>query len=306
MKVYNTVEELPSFTGTVLTIGSFDGVHLGHKALIQQLINIGKSENCETVLITFHPHPRKILNTKIELLSTLEEKINIISQSGINHLAIIPFTEKFSEFSPLQYIEDFLVKHFQPRAIVIGYDHKFGKDRKGDIVFLESLSSKWNYKVVEIGAEMIEKVNISSSAIRKFLDQGNILEANKLLGYPYSFEGMVEHGNKIGKEIGYPTANLNLEEEEKKLPCSGIYAVKVSVDQKIFGGMLYIGTRPTIKGETKSVIEVNIFDFSEEIYGKSIRVYLIGFIRNDEKFDSLEALKNTIKKDKEAALKLLK
>lgn len=306
MKVYNTVEELPSFTGTVLTIGSFDGVHLGHKALIQQLINIGKSENCETVLITFHPHPRKILNTKIELLSTLEEKINIISQSGINHLAIIPFTEKFSEFSPLQYIEDFLVKHFQPRAIVIGYDHKFGKDRKGDIVFLESLSSKWNYKVVEIGAEMIEKVNISSSAIRKFLDQGNILEANKLLGYHYSFEGMVEHGNKIGKEIGYPTANLNLEEEEKKLPCSGIYAVKVSVDQKIFGGMLYIGTRPTIKGETKSVIEVNIFDFSEEIYGKSIRVYLIGFIRNDEKFDSLEALKNTIKKDKEAALKLLK
>lgn len=305
MKVYHTIEELPIFSKTVLTIGSFDGVHLGHKALIDQLLDISKNEDAESILITFHPHPRKILGDKIELLSTLDEKIEILSKLGLDHLAIIPFTESFSELSPLEYVEDFLVKYFHPKAIVIGYDHKFGKDRKGDLKFLESLSEKWQYRVIEIGAEMIDQLNISSSGIRKFLSLGNILEANSLLGYPYSFGGIVVHGNKIGKELGYPTANLKLENEEKKIPCAGIFAIKVKVGTKIYNGMLYLGNRPTIEGETKNVIEVNIFDFSEEIYGESIRVFIIDFIRHDEKFNSLEELKNTIDKDKSVALKLL-
>ena len=305
MKVYHTIEELPIFSKTVLTIGSFDGVHLGHKALIDQLLDISKNEDAESILITFHPHPRKILGDKIELLSTLDEKIEILSKLGLDHLAIIPFTESFSELSPLEYVEDFLVKYFHPKAIVIGYDHKFGKNRKGDLKFLESLSEKWQYRVSEIGAEMIDQLNISSSGIRKFLSLGNILEANSLLGYPYSFGGIVVHGNKIGKELGYPTANLKLENEEKKIPCAGIFAIKVKVGTKIYNGMLYLGNRPTIEGETKNVIEVNIFDFSEEIYGESIRVFIIDFIRHDEKFNSLEELKNTIDKDKSVALKLL-
>lgn len=305
MKVYHTIEELPIFSKTVLTIGSFDGVHLGHKALIDQLLDISKNEDAESILITFHPHPRKILGDKIELLSTLDEKIEILSKLGLDHLAIIPFTESFSELSPLEYVEDFLVKYFHPKAIVIGYDHKFGKNRKGDLKFLESLSEKWQYRVIEIGAEMIDQLNISSSGIRKFLSLGNILEANSLLGYPYSFGGIVVHGNKIGKELGYPTANLKLENEEKKIPCAGIFAIKVKVGTKIYNGMLYLGNRPTIEGETKNVIEVNIFDFSEEIYGESIRVFIIDFIRHDEKFNSLEELKNTIDKDKSVALKLL-
>ncbi|MEY2905433.1 MAG: hypothetical protein RJA52_1449 [Bacteroidota bacterium] len=305
MKVYHTIEELPIFSKTVLTIGSFDGVHLGHKALIDQLLDISKNEDAESILITFHPHPRKILGDKIELLTTLDEKIEILSKLGLDHLAIIPFTESFSELSPLEYVEDFLVKYFHPKAIVIGYDHKFGKNRKGDLKFLESLSEKWQYRVIEIGAEMIDQLNISSSGIRKFLSLGNILEANSLLGYPYSFGGIVVHGNKIGKELGYPTANLKLENEEKKIPCAGIFAIKVKVGTKIYNGMLYLGNRPTIEGETKNVIEVNIFDFSEEIYGESIRVFIIDFIRHDEKFNSLEELKNTIDKDKSVALKLL-
>lgn len=305
MKVYHTIEELPIFSKTVLTIGSFDGVHLGHKALIDQLLDISKNEDAESILITFHPHPRKILGDKIELLTTLDEKIEILSKLGLDHLAIIPFTESFSELSPLEYVEDFLVKYFHPKAIVIGYDHKFGKNRKGDLKFLESLSEKWQYRVIEIGAEMIDQLNISSSGIRKFLSLGNILEANSLLGYPYSFGGIVVHGNKIGKELGYPTANLKLENEEKKIPCAGIFAIKVKVGTKIYNGMLYLGNRPTIEGETKNVIEVNIFEFSEEIYGESIRVFIIDFIRHDEKFNSLEELKNTIDKDKSVALKLL-
>jgi riboflavin kinase / FMN adenylyltransferase len=305
MKVYQSIRELPHFKNTVLTIGSFDGVHLGHLALIKKLLEISKGLDAESILITFHPHPRKVIHDQIELLTTLEEKIDLLALSGIEHLVIMPFTEAFSEMTPSVYVEKFLVFNFNPSAVVIGYDHRFGKNRAGDIALLRSLGLLHHFEVIEIEAEMIDQMNVSSSKIRTFLESGKMDAANALLGYEYSFSGHVVHGNKIGKEIGFPTANIQVNNPEKKLPGYGIYAVFVYVREVKYAGMLYIGNKPTLDGDAEMVIEVNIFDFNEEIYGETVSVSVVQFIRSDQKFETLESLRKCIEKDKEAVLSIL-
>jgi riboflavin kinase/FMN adenylyltransferase len=303
MNVHRDLDRLPIFSNAVITIGTFDGVHTGHQKIIQQLKEEAKKINGETVIITFHPHPRKIVGTKeIKLINTLDEKIDLLADKEIDHLVIIPFTEAFSQQSAEEYVHDFLVKKFHPHTLIIGYDHRFGKNREGDFHLLEKLSNEGKYILREIPVHVLNEVSVSSTRIREAIANGDISSANELLGYDFFFEGKVVEGNKLGKTIGYPTANLKIEDEEKLLPGDGVYAVKLSIDgiNHFLKGMMNIGFRPTVDGKRKT-IEVNIFDFDEDIYGKKLRVFVKKYLRGEQKFSGLDALKEQLAKDKEAA-----
>ncbi len=306
MTVHTNIQQLPVFRNALITIGTFDGVHGGH----QQIIHLMKTEaakvNGETIIITFHPHPRKIIGSlkgPVYLLSTLEEKITLLEKHGIDHLVIVPFTENFAKQSAESYIADFLVHTFQPHTIIIGHDHRFGKDRSGDFQLLEDKSAEFGYQVKEIPGYMLKDITISSTKIRDSLLQGNIDMANHFLGYQYFFSGKVVEGNKLGRTIGYPTANLLIEDENKLIPGNGVYAVFIKNDEfeiKNAGGMMNIGVRPTVDG-TKRMIEVNIFDFDQEIYGAIVTITIKKYLRNEIKFNGLDTLKEQLGKDKEAA-----
>jgi riboflavin kinase/FMN adenylyltransferase len=307
MKVYRSVDTIPAFDRAVVTIGTFDGVHTGHRLILDQLQQEARRINGETVIITFHPHPRKVVATgqpAIRLINTIDEKIELLDKNGIDHLVIVPFTDAFSQQSPEEYIEQFLVERFHPHTVIIGYDHRFGKDRKGDYKLLEAYSARFGFELKEIPAHLINNNTVSSTRIREALLKGDVDAANELLGYQYFFEGKVVDGNKLGRELGYPTANLEVGSEEKLVPGLGIYAVYVEVDGRKLKGMMSIGVRPTIGG-TNRVIEVNIFEFNEDIYGKVMRVWVAKWLRAEEKFDGLEALKEQLGKDKVEALKVL-
>jgi riboflavin kinase/FMN adenylyltransferase len=326
MKVHYDIDHLPLFKNAVVTIGTFDGVHTGHLQIISQLkkeaVNIGG----ETVIITFDPHPRMILHAEkkhpggIKLINTLEEKIELLSKKGIDHLVVVPFTASFSEQSAEEYIRDFLVTKFHPHTIIIGYDHRFGKNRKGDYKLLESYQSEGNFMVKEIPEYVLNNLIISSTIIRKALNEGDIKTANEYLGYNYFFEGIVIEGNKLGNTIGYPTTNLQITDPNKLVPGNGVFAVKISIlnqPQDIPGnsfhspaitflnGMMNIGIRPTIGG-TMRVIEVNMFDFNQNLYGTNLRIYMHHFLRAEMKFDGLDSLKAQLAIDKIDAIKLLK
>ncbi len=309
IQVHRDLEHLPEFKNAVITIGTFDGVHLGHQQIIEQLKEEASHVGGETVIITFHPHPRKIIASgkhEIKILNTLNEKIELLDDKGIDHLVVVPFNDRFSHQAASEYIENFLVKKFRPHTIIIGYDHRFGKDRAGDYHLLEEFGLKYNYFVKEIPGHILNEVTISSTRVRTALLNSDIDTANKLLGYSYFFEGKVFEGNKRGRTIGYPTANLLIEEEEKLIPGDGVYTVELTISKarEILKGMMNIGMRPTVDG-TYRTIEVNIFDFDKDIYGETLRVYVKHFLRGEIKFGGLEQLKHQLAQDKINALEKL-
>jgi riboflavin kinase/FMN adenylyltransferase len=290
---------LPSFKKSVLTIGTFDGVHKGHQKLIDRIIELTKKTAGESIIVTFHPHPRIVINPEdksLRLLNTTDEKIALLENYGVDNVIIVPFSRDFSEQSAENYIENFLVKNFHPNYIIIGYDHKFGKDRKGDYHLLEKMKGKFAYDMEEISKEMLDDIAISSSKIREALGKGEINLANHLLGHNYTLTGTVVRGLQNGRKLGFPTANIQVSDTYKLIPATGIYAVLVHCRNKVYKGMLSIGYNPTFEGKTQT-IEVNLLDFNEDIYGDSLTLEFISFIRHEKKFDSLEDLITAIKND---------
>lgn len=309
MTVHTNIQQLPVFKNALITIGTFDGVHGGHQQIIQLMKSEAAKVYGETVIITFHPHPRKIigtLKTPIYLLNTLDEKIALLEKYGIDHLVVVPFTETFASQSAEDYIADFLVKTFHPHTIIIGHDHRFGRSRTGDFKLLEDKALEYGYEVKEIPGYMLQDMTISSTKIREALLQGYIDTANRLLSYEYFFSGKVVEGNKLGRTIGFPTANIFIDDQNKLIPGNGVYAVTIKNEKlKIkTGGMMNIGVRPTVDG-TKRMIEVNIFDFHQDIYGETLTITVKKHLRSEVKFNGLEALKAQLAKDKEEALDVL-
>ena len=303
MNVYNNINELPAFEKAVITIGTFDGLHDGHRKIISQLKQVANKINGTTVVITFYPHPRHVLEStanKVFILNTLEEKISLLRAEGIENLVIVPFTSEFSSMEAESYISEFLVKSFNPHTIIIGYDHRFGKNRTGNFELLKQGERKYGYKVVEITEQQLNDIAISSTKIRQKLSEGDIITANSLLGYAYFFSGKVVKGDQFGRTIGFPTANLEIVEQEKLIPGNGVYAVDVMINDMKLKGMMNIGFRPTVGGFIKK-IEVNIFDFNEDIYDQNISVILKSKLREEKKFNSLEELKTQLGNDALAA-----
>ncbi|MGB8190638.1 MAG: bifunctional riboflavin kinase/FAD synthetase [Chitinophagaceae bacterium] len=317
MQVHRNINELPRIRNAVVTIGTFDGVHTGHQTIISQLKDEARQTGGETVLITFHPHPRKVIaeSRPIQLINTLDEKIELLDERGLDHLVIVPFTKEFSNLSADEYVTDFLIGKFHPHTVIIGYDHRFGHDRKGDYRLLEEYAAKLQFRLKEISPLVIDTITVSSTRIREAIRSGDIQTAHELLGYDFFFEGEVIAGNKLGRQLGYPTANLELNEEEKLVPGDGIYAVEAELKssgleagpdsyREKLGGMMSIGIRPTI-GDGKRMIEVNLFNFDKEIYGKMLRVYVKAWMRPEVKFNGLEALKEQLAKDEVEARTIL-
>lgn len=309
MQVHYNIEALPLFKNAVITIGTFDGVHMGHRQVIDKLKSEAKAINGETVIITFHPHPRKVVSSTIlgiRLINTLDEKIELLTQLDIDHLVVVPFTDAFANQSAEDYIRNFLIDKFHPHTIIIGYDHRFGRDRLGDYRLLEKNVATYNYQLKEISKHILEDISISSTNIREAILHSDIATADKLLGYEFFFSGIVVHGNKLGRTLGYPTANLKVIDEEKIVPGNGIYAVYAQVEgsSEKFKAMMSIGFRPTVDGKTR-VIEVNIFDFNKDIYDQSLKVYVKKYLREEIKFDGLESLVKQIDQDKINSLGVL-
>ncbi|MFD0751473.1 bifunctional riboflavin kinase/FAD synthetase [Mucilaginibacter calamicampi] len=304
MKIYHNIDEFKPVNNAVVTIGTFDGVHVGHRKIIAQIKELAQASGGETVILTFFPHPRMILHPEdesIKLISTINEKAELLEQLGVDHLIITPFSRDFSNQTPEDYIRDVLVNKIGTRKIVIGYDHHFGKDRKGGLADLLKLSPVFGYEVIEIPEQDIDDVAVSSTRIREALKEGNFELANACLGYPFFLTGKVMRGDRIGTQIGFPTANIAIEEKYKLIPGDGIFAVKVLVKDQTHTGMAYIGTRPTVNGSTRN-IEVNLFDFDEEIYKQPIRMEFHHFVRGDMKLNGLDELKARIAQDKEEIL----
>lgn len=309
MRLFHNLTDLPSFQNAVLTIGSFDGVHGGHQRILEQVNALARQINGESVVITFHPHPRQVIypqDDSLRLLTTVEEKIFLLEKYGVDNVVIVPFTIAFSQLSADEYIEQFLVEKFHPRYIVIGYDHRFGLNRQGDIHFLRWHGERHGYEVMEIEKQTVDDIAVSSTKIRNALEKSDVQTASLLLGHYYTLNGTVVHGQKIGTSLGFPTANVEITAREKLIPPDGIYAVQVLHNGKRYGGMLYIGTRPTLKKYTNRTIEVNIFDFNETIYGDSITLELVQFIRQDSKFEQLEDLKKQLEQDRQQSKLVLK
>jgi riboflavin kinase/FMN adenylyltransferase len=307
MKTYHHIDEFTPVNNAVVTIGTFDGVHLGHRKIISRIKELADASGGETVILTFFPHPRMILHPEddsIKLINTIAEKAILLEQLGIDHLIITPFSRDFSNQSPEDYIRDVLVNKIGTKKIVIGYDHRFGKDRRGDLKDLLQLSPVYGFEVIEIPEQDINEVAVSSTRIREALLAADIELANQFLGYPFFITGKVIRGDQIGRQIGYPTANIHIEEKYKLIPADGIFAVKVQHNGSEYKGMAYIGSRPTINGMTRN-IEVNLFDFDKEIYNDTIRMEFLHFVRGDVKFNGLEELKVQIAKDKEDVVGLL-
>jgi len=309
MKVHRDIENLPAFRNAVITIGTFDGVHMGHRQIISSLKEEAKAINGETVIITFHPHPRKVVASTIlgvRLINTLDEKLQLLEQLGVDHVVVVPFTDAFANQPAEDYIKNFLVDKFHPHTIIIGYDHRFGKERKGDYYLLEQKAPEFGFKLKEIPKQILEEISISSTKIREALLEGKIEIADKLLGYEFFFSGIVVHGDKLGRTFGYPTANLRIPEEEKIIPGNGIYAVYAQPEgyQERLRAMMSIGFRPTVDGK-KKVIEVYIFDFDKDIYDQTLKVFVKKYLREEIKFDSIEELIRQMDLDKIETEKIL-
>jgi riboflavin kinase/FMN adenylyltransferase len=308
MKIYHHIDEFTPLQNAVVTIGTFDGVHLGHRKIISRIQEIAQSTGGETVVLTFFPHPRMILHPEdesLKLINTINEKAELLEQPGVEHLIITPFSRDFSNQTAEEYIREVLVNRIGTKTIVTGYDHRFGKDRQGGLDDLTRLGPPYGFKVIEIPEQDINEVAISSTGIRTALLRGDIALANAYLGYPFFITGTVVRGDQLGREIGYPTANIVIEERYKLIPMDGIYAAKVKVAGGEYNGMAYIGSRPTINGLTRN-IEVNLFDFNKDVYNKPIRMEFIHFVRGDIKFASLEELKTQMAKDKLRVLELMR
>lgn len=310
MQVHRNLEELPKFRRAVVTIGTFDGVHLGHQQIIRQMKAEALLTDGETVIITFYPHPRTVIRGRdkgeILLLNSLEEKIDLLAKHGVDHLVVVPFTEAFAAMDARTYVSDFLVNRFHPAVLIIGYDHRFGNNRSGDYKLLEQLGPDFGFRVIEIPEHVLHTVTISSTRIRQALVAGQLEEANENLGYAYQLSGTVVEGNKRGRTIGFPTANLDPEDPKKLIPADGVYAVTLTIRGRegVYKGMMNIGYRPTVDGKTRT-IEVNIFHFSEMIYGEVLEVTMCKHLRSEQKFASLEALKAQLAADRILAMAVL-
>lgn len=305
MKIYNHFSEFKKLKNAVVTIGTFDGVHYGHQKIIRRLCELAKSTCGESVILTFFPHPRLIIdpeNHHLKMINTIEEKGKILASLGVDHLIITPFTRDFSNLSPAEYIQQILIDTIGVKSLIVGYDHRFGKDRQGGMADLQEFASIYGFAIEEIPEQDINDVAVSSTKIRTALLEGDVALASSYLGYNFSIHGRVIKGDKIGRTIGFPTANIFVEETYKLIPSDGIYAVTVELNDTTYKGMAYIGQRPTINGMTRN-IEVNIFDFNKEIYGQSITMNFLKFLRHDLKFTGLEALKDQLHKDKLSTLK---
>ena len=311
MTVHHDLKQLPTFKNAVITTGAFDGVHIGHQEIISRMKQIALEIGGETVIVTFHPHPRKVISSipgEIKQLTSLEERIELLTQSGIDHLVVVNFDHAFSNLSADEYIKAFLFDHFHPHTILVGYDHRFGKGRNGNFELLQKFGVEIGFEVEQIHEKIISDEIVSSTHIRNYILEHQIEKANALLGYPYLFDGFVVRGNQIGRTIGFPTANLHINNEEKIIPSNGVYAVKVKgkcLADTIYNGMMNIGIRPTVDGQ-KKVIEVHILDFDQDIYEQNLTVMVYEYIRGEVKFDGLEALKAQLAKDKITAAAILK
>lgn len=301
MKIYHDFEHINEIPNPVLTIGTFDGVHLGHQKIIAYLNREAQKINGESVLFTFFPHPRMVLNPDnhgIKLIQTQEEKLEKLEKTGLQNIIIHPFTTEFSQLSALEFVHDFLVRKLHVKHLVIGYDHQFGKNREGRIEFLKSVAPEFGFGITEISAEEIDEVNISSTKIRNAILSGEIETANLFLGAPFNIRGKVIHGKEKGRTFGFPTANLDLKSNLKLLPPDGIYVVNVILENnETHSGILSIGTNPTISDNNKRTVEVYILDFSGNLYGTVLDVELLHFIRPSLKFDSIETLIQQMKED---------
>ncbi len=293
--------------GVAATIGFFDGVHLGHRFLIEQLKGISQKEGVPSVVITFHIHPRKVLQTDYvpELLTSFEEKLYQLSTTGIDYCIVIDFNRKLSEYSASSFIQNILFEKLHVRYLLIGYDHRFGKDRLDGFDEYKKYGEDVGVKVILADQLTEEKVHHSSTAVRKMLQEGRVKDAAQLLSYNYKLKGVVIHGNNMGTDMGFPTANIDLFDKGKIIPGTGVYAVRVKMENKCLNGMLYIGSRPTLFNKGELSIEVNIFDFSDNLYGKAIVVEFIDYLREDIKFKQVNDLVKQLEKDKENALKVL-
>ncbi|MGC4020527.1 MAG: bifunctional riboflavin kinase/FAD synthetase [Cyclobacteriaceae bacterium] len=307
MKIYHSPDDFACLNNAVVTSGTFDGVHVGHLKILQRLKEIASQTSGETVVITFWPHPQMVLhpeNTSLKLLNTFEEKADLLKAEGINHLLRIPFTKEFSHLSSIDFIQKILVKTIGTKKLVIGYDHRFGHNREGSFEQLKINAPTYGFEVEEISRQDVDHISVSSSKIRQSLEQADIETANHLLGKPYSLTGQVVKGDKLGRELGFPTANIEVDSRYKLIPSDGIYAVTVKHEAEMYKGMLYIGPRPTVNG-TKGVIEVNIFDFNKEIYGENLTIFFHSYLRGDKKFNNLEELKLQLHQDKKEAVRIL-
>lgn len=307
MRIYRDLKQLPTFKNAVLTIGSFDGVHIGHQQIICQINQLAAEIEGVSVLITFHPHPRMVVGNSdsgLRLLNTLEEKALLLERYGVDVLVIVPFSRSFAQQSPDEYIRDFLVHHFQPSRIAIGYDHRFGKNRAGDITYLRRFEERYGYEVFEITRQAVNDIAVSSTKVRQAVAAGQVNRAAELLGHPFGITGKVVEGLRIGHTIGFPTANVEVLDPYKLIPPTGIYAVRVWHKDQRYDAMLYIGNRPTIDRDLAQTIEVNIFDFEEDIYGEMLSVEFVAYLRGDVKFESLEALKIQLEDDRRHTLQV--
>jgi riboflavin kinase/FMN adenylyltransferase len=307
MKIYYNLENFPVLNCPVLTLGTFDGVHIGHQKILSHINDMAKSVNGESVLMTFHPHPRAVIfpdQRDIRMISTLDEKIALLEQHGIQHLVVQSFTRDFSMLDHDSFIREYLVRKIGVKKMVIGYDHQFGHDRKGSFAELQSLAPQLGFTVEEIPEQDINDVAVSSTRIRKALFEGRVEDAAGLLGYNYTFSGRVVKGKQLGRKLGFPTANLECPDPLKLVPANGVYAVYVIVNDVQYKGVLSIGTRPTFDNGARSV-EVNIFDFDRDIYGENVKLIFKNYLRSDQKFDGVEALVAQMHRDKARSLELL-
>ncbi|MBP4138052.1 bifunctional riboflavin kinase/FAD synthetase [Flavobacterium geliluteum] len=303
MKLFHSINDFRSTKKTILTLGTFDGVHIGHKKILERITQNTENGKYESLVLTFFPHPRMVLQDKseIRLLNTITEKTKLLEQTGIENLVIHPFDESFSRLTAEEFVHSILVDQFHIHKIIIGYDHRFGRNRTANIDNLIAFGVEYGFEVEQISAQEIQDVSVSSTKIRTALQEGNMALANDYLGYQYFFSGEVVKGKQLGRTIGFPTANIKIEEDYKLIPKNGVYVVKAIVDQKEIFGMMNIGFNPTVDGQ-KQTIEVHLFDFNDTIYGKKIEVSLLQYLREEQKFDSVEQLKEQLNQDKIAAL----
>ena len=306
MKIFHSINEFHSDKKTIVTLGTFDGVHLGHAAILKKLTQNTQNETFESTVLTFFPHPRMVLQGKsdLKLLNTINEKIELLEKIGIDNLIIHPFDKKFAELDAKAFVSTILVDQLRVQKIIIGYDHRFGKNRTANIDDLINFGNQYGFEVEQISAQEIDEISISSTKIRTALEEGDIQLANEYLGYRYFLSGTIVKGKQLGRTIGFPTANISLEEDYKLVPQNGVYVVRAEIDGKTIYGMMNIGFNPTVQGKKKT-IEVHLFDFDSDIYNCKIQVSILQRIRSEKKFESVEVLKEQLKKDKTFSLDYL-
>lgn len=306
MKLFESINEFQSTKKTILTLGTFDGVHIGHKKILERLTQNTENGKYESLVLTFFPHPRMVLQEKseIKLLNTISEKSKLLEKSGIENLVIHPFNESFSRLTAEEFVHSILVNQFHIQKIIIGHDHRFGRNRTANIDNLIAFGAEYGFEVEQISAQEIQDVSVSSTKIRKALQDGNMSLANEYLGYAYFLTGEVVKGKQLGRTIGFPTANIQIKEDYKLIPKNGVYAVKTFIGQKEVFGMMNIGFNPTVNGQ-KQTIEVNLFDFDADIYGEKLEISLLKYLREEQKFGSVDLLKEQLNQDKKTALEFV-